>query len=68
MVDIKRLDLASLRRVSVLRRTPHAANGMALGHDGRAARLRAGHFELPAAIARVDRATGERETRRRPRR
>jgi gluconolactonase len=55
-VDIKRLDLGSLT-VSVVRRDARAANGMALGHDGRLVVCE----QIGGAIAAVDRATGERE-------
>ena len=55
-VDIKRLDLGSLT-VSVVREDAHAANGMALGRDGRLVVCE----QIGGAIAAVDRATGERE-------
>jgi gluconolactonase len=55
-VDIKRLDLGSLT-VSVVREDAAAANGMALGHDGRLVVCE----QIGGAIAAVDRATGERE-------
>jgi gluconolactonase len=55
-VDIKRLDLGSLN-VSVVREDAAAANGMALGHDGRLVVCE----QIGGAIAAVDRATGERE-------
>ena len=61
VVDIKRLDLAS-REVSVLVADARMANGMALGHDGALLVCEQGTLTLPAAIARVDRATGERRT------
>jgi gluconolactonase len=55
-VDIKRLDLGSLT-VSVVRPDAAAANGMALGHDGRLVVCE----QIGGAIAAVDRSTGERE-------
>ena len=55
-VDIKRLDLGSLT-VSVVRPDARAANGMALGHDGRLVVCE----QIGGAIAAVDRATGERD-------
>jgi gluconolactonase len=55
-VDIKRLDLGSLS-VSEVREDAAAANGMALGHDGRLVVCE----QIGGAIAAVDRATGERE-------
>jgi gluconolactonase len=55
-VDIKRLDLGSLE-VSVVRADANAANGMALGHDGRLVVCE----QIGGAIAAVDRSTGERE-------
>ena len=55
-VDIKRLDLGSLA-VSVVRADANAANGMALGHDGRLIVCE----QIGGAIAAVDRTTGERE-------
>lgn len=55
-VDIKRLDLGSLT-VSVIRPDAAAANGMALGHDGRLIVCE----QIGGAIAAVDRTTGERE-------
>jgi gluconolactonase len=55
-VDIKRLDLGSLT-VSVVLRDARAANGMALGHDGRLVVCE----QIGGAIAAVDPATGERE-------
>jgi gluconolactonase len=54
-VDIKRLDLGSLT-VSVVRADAGAANGMALGHDGRLLVCE----QLGGAIAAVDRRSGER--------
>jgi gluconolactonase len=56
-VDIMRLSLAD-GRVSVVLADARAANGMALGHDGRLLVCE----EQPAAITRVDPATGARET------
>jgi gluconolactonase len=61
VVDIKRLDLAS-GDVTVLVADARVANGMALDHDGALLVCEQGTFALPAAIARVDRVTGERET------
>jgi gluconolactonase len=55
-VDIKRLDLRSLT-VSVVREDAAAANGMALGHDGRLVVCE----QIGGAIAAVDPVTGERE-------
>jgi gluconolactonase len=55
-VDIKRLDLGSLA-VSVVRADARAANGMALGHDGRLVVCE----QIGGAIAAVDRETGARE-------
>ena len=55
-VDIKRLDLGSLK-VSVIRPDAAAANGMTLGHDGRLIVCE----QVGGAIAAVDRSTGERE-------
>jgi gluconolactonase len=55
-VDIKRLDLRSLT-VSVVREDAAAANGMALGPDGRLVVCE----QIGGAIAAVDRTTGERE-------
>jgi gluconolactonase len=55
-VDIKRLDLGSLT-VSVVRPDAAAANGMALGHDGRLIVCE----QIGGAIAAVDRTSGERE-------
>jgi gluconolactonase len=55
-VDIKRLDLGSLT-VSVVRADARAANGMALGHDGRLIVCE----QIGGGIAAVDRSTGERE-------
>jgi gluconolactonase len=55
-VDIKRLDLGSLE-VSVVRTDANAANGMALGHDGRLVVCE----QIGGAIAAVNRSTGERE-------
>jgi gluconolactonase len=55
-VDIRRLDLGSLT-VSVVRPDARAANGMALGHDGRLIVCE----QIGGAIAAIDPATGERE-------
>ena len=55
-VDIKRLDLGSLT-VSVVREDAAAANGMALGPDGRLVVCE----QIGGAIAAVDPSTGERE-------
>jgi gluconolactonase len=55
-VDIKRLDLGSLT-VSVVREDAAAANGMALGPDGRLVVCE----QIGGAIAAVDRFTGERD-------
>jgi gluconolactonase len=55
-VDIKRLDLGSLT-VSVVSEDAGAANGMALGPDGRLVVCE----QIGGAIAAVDRATGERD-------
>ena len=55
-VDIKRLDLGSLT-VSVLRADASAANGMALGQDGRLVVCE----QIGGAIAAVDLSTGARE-------
>jgi gluconolactonase len=55
-VDIKRLDLGSLT-ISVVREDAAAANGMALGPDGRLVVCE----QVGGAIAAVDRATGARE-------
>jgi len=55
-VDIKRLDLGSLT-VSALCPDARAANGMALGRDGRLVVCE----QMGGAIAAVDRSTGERE-------
>ena len=56
-VDIRRLDLAS-GEVGVVRADANVANGMTLGADGRLVVCE----QHPAAIALVDRSTGERET------
>jgi gluconolactonase len=55
-VDIKRLDLGSLT-VSVVREDAAAANGMALGPDGRLLVCE----QIGGAIAAIDGSTGERE-------
>ncbi len=54
-VDIKRLDLGSLT-LSVVREDAHAANGMALGHDGNLVVCE----QIGGALASVDPATGAR--------
>jgi gluconolactonase len=54
-VDIKRLDLGSLT-VSVVSEDAHAANGMALGHDGGLVVCE----QIGGALASVDPATGAR--------
>jgi len=56
-VDIMRLSLAD-GRISTVVADAGAANGMALDHDGRLLVCE----QQPAAISRVDPATGERET------
>ena len=56
-VDIMRLSLAD-RRVSTVLADAGAANGMALDRDGRLLVCE----QQPAAISRIDPATGERET------
>jgi len=61
VVDVKRLDLES-GRVTVLVADARVANGMALDRDGSLLVCEQGTVALPAAIARVDRATGERAT------
>ncbi len=55
-VDIKRLDLGSLS-VSLVREDAAAANGMALGHDGRLIVCE----QIGGAVAAVDPLTGERD-------
>jgi len=54
-VDIKRLDLGSLT-LSVVREDAHAANGMALGHDGNLVVCE----QIGGALASVDPAIGAR--------
>jgi gluconolactonase len=61
VVDIKRLDLGS-GEDTVLVPDARMANGMALDHYGALIVCEQGTFTLPAAIARVNRFTGERET------
>lgn len=61
VVDIKRLDLGS-GDVTVLVPDARMANGMTLDHDGTLLVCEQGTFTQPAAIARVDRATGARQT------
>jgi gluconolactonase len=61
IVDIKRLDLES-GRVTVLAADARMANGMVLDRDGSLLVCEQGTPSLPAAIARVDRSTGERAT------
>jgi gluconolactonase len=56
-VDIMRLSLAD-GRISVVLADAGAANGMTLGQDGRLVVCE----QQPAAISRIDPATGERET------
>jgi gluconolactonase len=60
-VEIRRLDLRS-RRVSTVRADANAANGMALGRDGRLIVCEQGAFHRAAAITAVDRVTGAAET------
>jgi gluconolactonase len=61
IVDIKRLDLES-SRVTVLAADARMANGMVLDRDGSLLVCEQGTRSLPAAIARMDRSTGERTT------
>jgi gluconolactonase len=67
-VDIKRLQLHGddLERdaddVTVVRADASAANGMALGPDGRLVVCEQGDLSRPARIARLDRATGAAES------
>jgi gluconolactonase len=56
-VDIMRLSLSD-GRISTVLADARAANGMTLGHDGRLLVCE----QLPAAISRIDPATGRRET------
>jgi gluconolactonase len=60
-VSIKRLDLGD-GVVTVVREDANAANGMALGRDGRLVVCEQGGFSEPARIALVDRRTGATET------
>jgi gluconolactonase len=60
-VDVKRLDLDT-REVTTVLRDANSANGMTLGRDGRLLVCEQGSLELPARIAALDPATGERET------
>lgn len=60
-VAIRRLDLRS-GRVSTVRADANAANGMALGRDGRLIVCEQGAFHRAAAITAVDRVTGATET------
>ena len=59
-VAIRRLDLAS-SEVSLLTSEPAAANGMALGADGRLVVCEQGTRTRPARLSRVDPSTGELE-------
>ena len=61
VVAIKRLSLAD-RNVSVVRADAVAANGMTLGSDGALVVCQQGTLTEPAALVRVDRATGETTT------
>src|SRR4051812_42569246 len=67
-VDIRRLALDGGRfplgpdRLSTVRADANAANGMALGRDGRLLVCEQGSMSRPAAVTLVDRATGEAET------
>jgi gluconolactonase len=60
-VAIRRVDLRS-GRVSTVRADANAANGMALGRDGRLIVCEQGAFHRAAAITAVDRVTGATET------
>jgi gluconolactonase len=66
-VAIKRIALDGLdfpvpsARVSVVREKANAANGMALGRDGRLVVCEQGSLSEPARISLVDRASGEAE-------
>jgi gluconolactonase len=60
-VAIRRLDLRS-GRVSTVRADANAANGMALGRDGRLIVCEQGAFHRAAAITSVERTTGAAET------
>lgn len=59
-VAIKRLSLAD-GTIETIRESARMANGMTLGADGRLLVCEQGTPERPAAIAAVDRTTGERE-------
>jgi gluconolactonase len=59
-VAIRRVDLGS-GRVSTVRAGANAANGMALGRDGRLVVCEQGAFHRAAAITAVDRVTGAAE-------
>jgi gluconolactonase len=67
-VAIKRLQLDGGRfplapeRVTVVRRDANAANGMALGQDGRLVVCEQGGPERPARITRVERGSGRAQT------
>ena len=67
-VDIRRLTLDGERfpleehRLTTVRADAHAANGMALAHDGRLVVCEQGGRDAPAAITLVDRRTGRTET------
>ena len=67
-VAIKRLALDGLEfpvapeRVTVVRQSANAANGMALAHDGRLLVCEQGSLTEPARISRVDRESGQTET------
>jgi gluconolactonase len=60
-VAIRRLGLAD-RSITTLRAATHAANGMAMGRDGRLLVCEQGSMHEPAAITAVDRPTGATET------
>ena len=60
-VAIRRVDLVS-GHVSTVRADANAANGMALGRDGRLVVCEQGSFHRAAAITAVDRFTGAAET------
>jgi len=60
-VAIKRLALESLE-VTTLVADANAANGMALGHDGRLLVCEQGSLDTPARISAVERSTGASET------
>jgi len=67
-VDIKRLALDGIRfplepeRISVVRASANAANGMTMDREGRLVVCEQGTLTERARISRVDRATGEAET------